>query len=293
MPQISIVLPVYNMEMLIEETISSILAQTYKDFELICIDDGSSDRTPILLDKLAKQDSRIRVYRQDNAGPGASRNAGLDKATGTYVMMLDADDIYHPDMLEKMCTMAIAHDADIVVCSSNRFDDSTGDSLDSWWTLNISQIPTKDVFSYKDMPDFIFSAFMGWPWDKLYKREFVEGHSLRYPHLSNSEDLYFVFLSLVKAERITIIEEPLIEHRDNRSNSVSGSRSGNPFDFYTSTCLLKEELKKDPRLFECVSWGFYNWAFDYMVWNIETMTDPGHVISNSMHLEIMLFLNWG
>ena len=267
MPQISIVLPVYNMEHYLKATIESILSQSYADFELIC---GSMK----LLSEYAAHDSRISVYSQHNAGPGATRNSGLDKATGNYIMMLDADDIYHSDMLELLHSKAIQLDADIVACKSNRFDNETGAKLDSWWMLNESQIPEEEPFNCRNMPDYIFTAFMGWPWDKMFSRAFIEKHGLRYPALSNSEDLYFVFLALAKAERIGIVERALIDHRDNRKGSVSGSRAKDPLAFYTSTCLLKNELKKNPELYQRLSWGFLNWAFGYMVWNIETMDDP-------------------
>lgn len=274
MPQISIVLPVYNMEHYLKATIDSILSQSYTDFELICIDDGSTDGSVTLLNEYAVRDSRVSVYAQRNAGPGAARNHGLDKASGKYVMMLDADDVYHSDMLELLHDKATHLNTDVVACKSSRFDNETETKLDSWWMLNESQIPEAEPFNCQNMPDYIFTAFMGWPWDKMFNRAFIERHGLRYPALSNSEDLYFVFLALAKAERIGVVEKELIEHRDNRKNSVSGSRAKDPLAFYTSTCLLKNELKKEPDLYQKLSWGFLNWAFGYMVWNIETMDDP-------------------
>ena len=89
--------------------------------------------------------------------------------------------------------------------------------------------------------------------------------------MSNSEDLYFVFLSLVLARRISFYDEVLIKHRMNRSGSVSNSRTANPTEFYHGICLLKEKLQEDPVRYERMSWGFLNWAFDYTLWNIETL----------------------
>lgn len=272
-PTISIVLPVYNMEQYIRETIDSILNQSFSDFELLCIDDGSTDKTHQLLEGYAARDNRIKLIRQKNLGPGAARNKGLELASGAYVIMLDADDLYHPSMIEKMYEKAISVDADIVVTRSTQFEDKTNRNLESWWTVNISQIPNKEVFSPLEMRDYIFSAFLGWPWDKLYKRSFIEENEIRYPALSNSEDLYFVFLSLARAQRISVIEESLIRHRVGRQGSVSNSRANEPLAFYTSSCLLKQQLRKDSELYEAYSWGFLNWAFGYMLWNIETMTN--------------------
>lgn len=273
-PEISIILPVYNGEEYLDETLESILGQSFRDFELICVDDGSTDRTPQILERTRAQDSRVVIHRQENMGPGASRNQGLDLAKGRYVVMLDADDIYDLSMLEKLHTSALANQSDVVICRSDEMDDTTRKISPAWWTLNINQVPPFEPFSASDMPDFAFSAFIGWPWDKLYRREFIEKHQLRFPELSNSEDLFFIFLSIVKAEKISIVDESLIHHRINRAGSVSGSRAKAPLDFYRSTCLLKETLKRDG-LYETFSWGFLNWAFQYMVWNIETMTDAG------------------
>lgn len=275
MPDISVILPVYNAEKFIQTTVDTILSQSFSNFELICVNDGSTDRTLELLQAYALSDGRVSIINQTNSGPGAARNAGLDVANARYVIMLDADDIYKPTMLEKLVACAEKNDCDVTVCRSSQFDDKTGSHLESWWTLNITQIPEKDVFNSGDMPDFVFTAFVGWPWDKLYKRSFIEENHLRFPELSNSEDLYFVFLSLALAEKISIVDSPLIEHRVNRSGSVSSSRAKKPLAFYESTCLLKAALQNKAGLYEKVSWGFLNWAFTYMLWNIETMDDPG------------------
>ena len=261
------------MEKYLYETASTILNQTYRDFELICVDDGSTDSSPELLKKLQESDSRVRVITQPNQGPGASRNTGLDSASGDYVMMLDADDLYSPTMLEQLVGKSKETESEIVVCGSEQFEDGTNLPVESWWTLNLAQVPEQETFSPLDMPDFVFNAFIGWPWDKLYKRSFIEKYNIRYPKLTNSEDLYFVFLSLALAKKISIIEDTLIKHRVGRTGSVSGSRAKAPLDFYRSTCLLKNRLKENKELYAALSWGFLNWAFGYMVWNIETMTD--------------------
>ena len=273
MASISVILPVFNGEDYILDTLDSILNQSFADFELICVDDGSTDSSLQILDQVSKRDPRVTVITQSNQGPGAARNKGLDRASGTYVVMLDADDRYEHTLLEKLYNKAMAVDADIVVTRSSEFEDGTNRQHEAWWTLNVCQIPDKEVFSSKDMRDFIFTAFIGWPWDKLFKRSFIEEQGIRYPILQNSEDLYFVFLALAKAERISIIEEPLIRHRIGRSGSVSSSRAKAPLAFYESICLLKNKLKEDPALYSSLSWGFLNWATEYTVWNIETMTD--------------------
>ena len=274
MPKVSVILPAYNVAEYISDCVNSILDQSFQDFEVICVDDGSTDATSNLLDSYARQDARFKVIHQKNQGPGVARNTGLDCASGEYVILLDSDDIFYPNLLSELLLEAENTNSDVVVCRSEEFSNSTGGERDAWWTINIAQIPPYSPFSPIDMQDFIFTAFVGWPWDKLYRRSFIEEKAIRFPALKNSEDLYFVFLSLAKAERISIVDSVLIKHRVNRSDSVSNSRVAAPLSFYESTCLLKSELKKDPVLYSQLSWGFLNWALSYLIWNIDTMTNP-------------------
>ena len=259
------------MESCLEETVDSVLAQTYRDIEVICIDDGSTDGSLAMLERYAARDDRVIVIAQDNQGPALSRNAGLDRATGDYIMLLDSDDVYGHDMLEKLHDRALDTGADVVICRAAEYDHHSGDVTDAFWTAKIDQIPRKDPFSCADMYDYILTAFIGWPWDKLYRRSLIEDEGLRFPAMKNSEDLYFVFLSLVLAENISFYDEVFIKHRVNRSGSVSSSRAERPTEFYKGICLLKEKLQENPQRYEKLSWGFLNWAFDYTLWNIETL----------------------
>ncbi len=273
-PALSVVLPVYNGAAFIEETLSSILDQTFTDYELICVDDGSTDNSVELLTEYADNDSKMRVISQTNEGPGAARNRGLDAASGEFVIMLDADDIYDSSMFETMIAQARDSDSDVVICRSTLFDDVSGEELDSSWVIKNDQLPKSSTFSPENIKDFIFTAFMGWPWDKLYRRSYIEREKLRFPKLSNSEDLYFVFLSLAKASRISVIDSSLIRHRMNRAGSVSSSRKSAPLDFYKSICEFKAALKMNANDWANYSWSFFNWALEYLVWNISTMDDP-------------------
>lgn len=271
--KLSVVLTVYNMETCLRECVDSLRNQTFSDFEVICIDDGSSDTSLDILEEYTSKDTRMRIYSQENTGPAGARNAGLDKAIGKYIIMLDSDDIFESTLLERLYRRAEDTESDIVICRSQEYDHDTGELSAIPWATKKEQIPDKDVFSCADMYDTVFSAFMGWPWDKLYRRSFIEEHGLRYPLMNNSEDLYFVFLSLVLAKRMSFVDEVLISHRMNRDESVSNSRLAAPEEFYRGICLLKGKLKEDPGRYEKLSWGYLNWAVDYTLWNIETLPE--------------------
>lgn len=119
MPELSIIVPVYKVEKYLPRCIDSILAQTFRDFELILIDDGSPDNCGAICDEYAAQDSRIRVIHQPNAGVSAARNAGLDIATGAYLGFVDSDDWIEPEMYETMIATAKEKQVDVVVCGVN------------------------------------------------------------------------------------------------------------------------------------------------------------------------------
>lgn len=274
MPTVSIVMPVYNGANYLRSCVDSLLAQTYRDFELIAVDDGSTDDSPAILADYAQVDPRVRVVRQENGGAGAARNTGMDLATGTYTACLDSDDLFEPAFLSKMVARALDADADVVVCQSSCFENDTRETVHAI-SFESSQLPRKVVFSYRDMPDFIVVAFNGWPWDKLVRTSLIRDHDLRYPTtLHNSEDLVPVFLSLIYADRIAVVDDELVHHRMNRPSSVASTRATYPFDFYTATCLLKQRLQKTPQIWADVAWGFNNWALHYLIWNIETMDEP-------------------
>ena len=123
-PEISIIVPVYQVEKYLNECIDSILAQTFTDFELILVDDGSPDNCPALCDAAAKKDSRVRVIHKQNGGVSTARNAGLDAAQGNWIAFVDSDDTATPEYLEKMHKAALETGADFTSCHQKLFADA-------------------------------------------------------------------------------------------------------------------------------------------------------------------------
>lgn len=122
MPEISIIIPVYNAEKYLNMTLNSVLRQTFVDFEVICINDGSTDASWKILQEFSKKDNRIKIYTQENSGGSIARNNGLEKARGKYIAFLDNDDIYHPQYLEILYKNIKDTDADVSCCSYIRFE---------------------------------------------------------------------------------------------------------------------------------------------------------------------------
>lgn len=271
--QVSVVIPIYNTEQYLCQCLDSVMGQTLRDIEIICVDDGSTDSSPRILAEYADQDNRFQIMSQENAGPGATRNLGLSVAKGEYLIFLDSDDWYEPVFLERMVCRAEATGADVTVCRSVEFDARTEQERPSEWMLKSKYLPG-ELFSPGNIAEHIFQFTYGWPWDKLYRADFVRRADLRYPTLPNSEDLVFVFQSLAAAGHIAVLPSVLVHHRVNRHDSVSNSRYKNPDAPYQALILLRKGLEKRG-LYQHFERSFLNWAMEFLVWNVSHMGEPG------------------
>ena len=155
MPKISIIIPVYNTENYLHCCIDSILAQTYTDFELLLIDDGSTDKSSKICDEYAEKDSRIRVIHKENGGANAARKLGIEKANGEYVIFVDSDDSILQNGIEKLLIISSENPmADIIVCHMN--------------------INTKIVSNFVFVMDLFNGKCSSNLWSKLYKRNIIK-----------------------------------------------------------------------------------------------------------------------
>ena len=179
-PEISIIVPVYQVEKYLNECIDSILAQTFTDFELILVDDGSPDNCPALCDAAAKRDSRVRVIHKQNGGVSTARNAGLDAAQGNWIAFVDSDDTAAPEYLEKMHKAVLETGADFAICSSQCIDEMGKTLAGGEHRLLNEFLPQEEVLRRMVVSDFQV------PWNKLYRRKLLE--NLRYPENKAFED---------------------------------------------------------------------------------------------------------
>ena len=268
---ISVIIPVYNIQQHLRECLDSVLGQSYPHLQVICVDDGSTDESPAILAEYAQKDPRVQVIRQQNAGPGAARNTGLEAATGEYVIFLDSDDWFEPDFLAKMVDTAQREGADVAICRAVEFDTNSGRELPSEWMMKKQYLPGKLAFAPQEMADHLFQFTYGMPWDKFYRRELLTSSGIRYPALKNSEDLAFVYPTLLAAKRIAVVDQVLIHHRINRMASVSNSRCGQPEAPYEAFQIVKEYLEQH-QLMDTYRRSFLNWAMEFLVWHISNMS---------------------
>lgn len=271
-PIVSIVMPVHNAAAHLRACLNSIVEQTLREIEIICVDDGSQDESALILREYEQRDIRFMVLTQKNQGPGPARNLGISQACGKYLICLDADDLYENTLLETMVQKAEETAADLVICNSNPFDSDSSNHAAGKALLNFALLGGKRVFSPAEFPNDLFQLIPGWPWDKLLRRDFVLQHHLQYPALPNSQDLVFIFPAMALAQRICVIEEMLIHHRVNRKNSVSNSRDRAADAPWQAFCLFRDILKKNG-LFERYEKALLRWAMNFFLWHINTLSD--------------------
>ena len=217
MDLISVIVPIYKAEKYLERCVASVAAQTYEMLEIILVDDGSPDRSPAICDDLAERDGRIQVIHQPNSGVSAARNAGLSKASGRYIMMIDSDDYMAPRMIETMYAALVESESDLSICRFLKGND--GNCL----------FPEADVSSYEviDPKTALMRIYADSesalqyvvPWAKLYKRELFE--NISYPEGKIFEDIYITHQILYRCHSIAVVPYPLIyyfQHADSIMN---------------------------------------------------------------------------
>lgn len=271
--KVSVVIPVYNAEKYLPECMESILSQTYKNIEIICVDDGSTDKSAEIIKSFQNGDKRIELIQQTNQYAGAARNNGFDAAEGDYVIFLDADDYFEQNLVEKMAAAIYEKNADIVICRSRGFDERLKKEHELGGALNLEILPEKDVFSKKDIPDKIFQLTAGWAWDKMYRTGFIREKNLRFQDIRAAEDQLFVDLSLGEAEAVTVVKEILVIHRTNVVSSLEYKKDQFWHCGYEMLTAEKKELEKRG-LFQLLEKSFVNRAAGYIGWYANTITTP-------------------
>lgn len=268
--KISAVLTVYNTGNYLHECIDSLLGQTFKNFEVICIDDGSTDDSYNILYEYSMKDPRVHIFHQDNKGAGAARNFGLSIAQGEYIIFLDSDDYFDKNMLKEAYTKAILTDSDICIFKSKQHDYATGKITECKFSVKEQFIPKKEVFSLSDMTENPFTSIMGWAWDKLYKKSFVLNNGLQFQEQRTTNDMYFVFASLLRAGKITILNKYLYYQRRNVPTSLSNTRALSWDCFYYALQKVKHELEA-MGIYDAYKKHFINYALHSCLWNLTTL----------------------
>ena len=285
---ISIIIPVYNAEKYINQCIDSILEQTYPYFELICVDDGSTDQSYEILKEYAKQDSRVNVIRQKNQYAGVARNRGMEIAKGKYILFLDSDDFFCEDMLEKLVDKAEREQSEIVVFDAFQYDNLSQKVVTTAWKALSKVEFEEEVKSAKDIRDSIFSFTVPAPWNKLFLLEFVRNNNLLFQPIKRTNDLCFVYSALSVANRISILNEKLVYYRDNNSLSLQGKGEETPEIFVEALMGLKQHLLVQ-NIWEDYKESFESMAISVAFYNLNNMKNKECYLNLCKTLKHKLF----
>lgn len=224
MALVSIIVPVYQVEKYLRQCIDSILAQTFQDFELILVDDGSKDRSGQICDEFAKKDDRICVVHTLNRGAAAARNTGIQRASGTYIAFVDGDDHLAENMIGRMYEVILEAQCDLVICNFlHAFSDEKGNFSPPLQSMEISG---REVLAHRKTQ----KNYGVWTvvWNKLYKRTIFE--NLRFPEGKYFEDEFFSDQLYLRCGRIRVIPDVLYSYRVRTSSTMNTQKTRNYLD---------------------------------------------------------------
>jgi len=227
--KVSIIVPVYNSEQYLSKCLDSLLRQTLKEIEVICINDGSTDSSLDILKDYAKQDSRIKIINQKNLKQGKARNIGVENASGEFIGFLDSDDWVEPEFYEKLYKSSKIHDSDIAC--GNVIYNSNGILNNSNFISKYTFKSNKEVITTPEQKYNLLKA--GVVWNKIYKTELIVKNNIRFPENIKFEDNYFTFVTLMFSDKISLVEDAYVFYNI-RDNSIMTSLTydKNLFDFF-------------------------------------------------------------
>lgn len=219
MVEISVIVPVYNVEKYLDECLDHIINQTFSDIEIICINDGSTDSSLNILNDFAKRDNRVQIFNQQNRGLGAARNRGIELAKGDYIYFMDGDDYLELTALEELLEISKNYNLDFAIFKISNFNETTKEPItDEYYSMPYLKNRVGDnVFKYEDVEDMALKLAVN-AYGSFFKREFID--DLRFPEGLLFEDNVFFTKALFKADRVYFYDKFLYNRRV-RDDSLS------------------------------------------------------------------------
>ncbi|MCI9385934.1 MAG: glycosyltransferase [Lachnospiraceae bacterium] len=250
MAEISILMPVYNVERYLGACIESILAQTFTDFEVICIDDGSTDKSGIILDEYALKDGRIKVIHKENTGYGKTMNIALGKAEGKFIGIVESDDTIESDMFQNLYNAAAEYDLDVVKADFYAvWDNEDGTIRKQYFNLTDDLTKYNRVFNpNSELDSYLFKKFT---WNALYKKDLIINNDIKYNETPGAsfQDNGFWFQTFYWAKRVMFLDRAVYNYRqDNMLSSVHDRQKvyamKNEFDFIRNFMIKHSDTPK-------------------------------------------------
>lgn len=249
--KISVIVPVYNVEKYIRKCVDSLIQQNYKNIEIILVDDGSPDNSSAILDKFATEDERVKVIHKTNGGVSSARNAGLDIATGEYIMFVDGDDWVEPDYVSYFCKL-IKLNGCFIGMGKNNFYMDLGKTLDKMYTISAEEA-IKMIYMEQ-----IFVAV----WNKIYNATFLKNNNLRF-----DESIWFGEGMLFNIECLQFLDKVTIGEKSVYHQTVNPNSAMRAFDLNSNFCgihSLHLQKKKWLKVNDSIenAWAYHKYCFN-------------------------------
>lgn len=271
---VSVIIAIYNAEKYLKRALDSLMQQTHRRFEIIFVEDGSTDDSKAILARYSAIDDRIRVLHQPVESHNASRafNMGIDHARGEYLLLLNDYDIFEPDLVEKALNKARETGSDIVLFDGYLYDAETDSDRYTDIYLNRISLGGRETFRPKDRAEDLYSLCAGCTWNMLISRHLLDYHNIRLRDLDGAFDLEFCYLALSCADRVSVLYERLVHNRRYAENNHRTRINEWPETGYMAYFNLKEELKKRS-LYETFKVAFVNKVMTEVEDYLKRMTD--------------------
>ena len=269
--KVSLIVPVYNVEKYIGRCLESCLEQTLNDLEIILIDDGSTDNSGIILDQYKDKDPRFFVIHKENGGLSSARNAGLDVASGEWIMFLDSDDYLVPNACECVWTETQEEPTEIIVFGTNYFPSYPEPSNKSWLDYTF-KVETARFYSFS--PDILFNTPGGNPyvWRHSYSSSLLKRYDVHFDEtVAFGEDMLFQLSVFPHAQKISFISDVLYNYRIGRVGSLMDEAEKKPVEKMNWHIEIVDRAFREwenQGILEKYSLDILSWAVDYVIHNL-------------------------
>lgn len=268
MCKLSIILPVYNVASYLRHSLECLINQSFKDIEIICVDDGSSDDSVNIIKSFVEKDQRVKLLINEHSYAGGARNAGLEISQGDYVMFLDPDDYYDVTMCEDLYNKIVNDNSDILICGVYEVLENCIKYTPPSYMAKINSLFDNKIFTIDDIGDDIW-FFLVYPYNKIYKKKFLIENNIKFQLIKNTNDASFAFESLIAAGRISLLNKAYYYYRAFRPNNTRLKKSESLDCVVQAYEYAYEKCRNYPNFFK-VELGFQAVIIASLIWHLHT-----------------------
>lgn len=264
-PLISVIIPVYNSSKYLYKCLDSVAKQTFKDFEVIVIDDGSTDDSSDIINKFVNKYDNFIFKKQENKGAAIARNMGIDIARGKFISFIDSDDFVEKDFLEVMYNKAIENNSDVVCCGFSYYHPNSNKFIKDIFMINSGVYSSNKILSLM-IKDFRMHYYM---WNKLWKRDLFENNNIRYPQIC-FEDITTVPKLVYFSNKVTVIKKSYYYYTNNKNSLVHTVNISQLNDYIKSLAMLRCFLEQE-NIYDKFKLSFMLYSYRTIICNLKSI----------------------